>query len=119
MLSLAGNYRYFLFRGAADMRKSFDGLSGLVRSVLLCDPLSGDIFIFLNARRNQIKLLAWEQDGFAVYHKRLERGTFELPDASCQGTSIHLSKEKISLILGGVHLSSVRYRTRFSLEKKG
>lgn len=93
MLSLAGNYRYFLFNGAADMRKSFDGLSGLVRSVLLCDPLSGDIFIFLNARRNQIKLLAWEQDGFAVYHKRLERGTFELPDASCQGTSIHLSKD--------------------------
>ena len=100
------------------MRKSFDGLSGLVRSVLLCDPLSDDIFIFLNARRNQIKLLAWEQDGFAVYHKRLERGTFELPKASCQGASIHLSKDKLSLILGGVHLSSVRYRTRFSLEKK-
>ena len=118
MLSLAGNYRYFLFKGSADMRKSFDGLSGLVRSVLLSDPLSGDIFIFLNARRNQIKLLAWEQDGFAIYHKRLERGTFELPGETCQGASIHLSKDKLSLILGGVHLSSVRYRSRFSLENK-
>lgn len=99
------------------MRKSFDGLSGLVRSVLLCDPLSGDIFIFLNARRNQIKLLAWEQDGFAVYHKRLERGTFELPKASCQGASIHQSKDKLSLIQGACIFPA--YSTEPGFRSKG
>lgn len=58
------------------MRKGFDGLSGLVREG---DPLSGDVFIFFNRRRTQVKLLLWERDGFSIYHKRLERGTYELP----------------------------------------
>lgn len=66
------------------MRKSFDGLSGLVRQEMKQHVLSGDVFIFLNRRRDQVKLLCWDKDGLAVYHKRLEKGTFEQPAA---GTS--------------------------------
>lgn len=64
------------------MRKGFDGLSGLVREGLLKDPLSGDVFIFFNKRRTHVKLLLWERDGFSLYHKRLERGTYELPSTA-------------------------------------
>ncbi len=61
------------------MRKGFDGLSGLVREGLMKNPLSGDVFIFFNKRRSQVKLLLWEKDDFSRYHKRLEQGTYELP----------------------------------------
>ena len=79
MLALPSSCRYFLYRHQADMRKGFDGLSGLVREGLLKDPLSGDVFVFFNRRRSQVKLLVWEGDGFSIYHKRLERGTYEIP----------------------------------------
>ena len=79
MLSLNGSYRFYLRRDYTDLRKGFDSLSGILRNELKRDPLSGDIFIFFNRPRNQVKLLHCEGDGFAVYFKRLERGTYELP----------------------------------------
>jgi transposase len=98
------------------MRKGFDGLSGVVRQGLSKDPLSGDMFIFLNRRRNQIKLLLWERDGFSIYHKRLERGTYELP--LCDGSdSIDIRSDELMLILQGISLKSVRRRTRFDQSK--
>ena len=63
------------------MRKSFDGLSGLVKQEMKQHLLSGDVFIFINRRRNQVKLLSRDKDGLSVYYKRLEKGTFELPSA--------------------------------------
>ena len=95
------------------MRKGFDGLSGLVREGLSKDPLSGDIFIFFNRRRTQVKLLVWEKDGFLIYHKRLERGTYELPGS----TSNELRSDELMLILQGISLRSVRRRKRFDLNK--
>ena len=95
------------------MRKGFDGLSGLVREGLSKDPLSGDIFIFFNKRRTQVKLLVWEKDGFSIYHKRLERGTYELPAS----TSNELGSDELMLILQGISLKSVRKRKRFDLNK--
>ena len=91
------------------MRKGFDGLSGLVRDGLEKDPLSGDVFIFFNKKRRQVKLLLWECDGFSIYHKRLERGTYELP----VNTSTELRNEELMLILHGISLKSVRKRKRF------
>ncbi len=70
------------------MRKSFDGLSGIVQNELKEDPLSGAIFIFLNRRRNQVKLLLWEGDGVSLYHKRLEKGSYELPMPGDEASSI-------------------------------
>ena len=91
------------------MRKGFDGLSGLVREGLSKDPLSGDVFIFFNKRRTHVKLLLWERDGFSLYHKRLERGTYELPSTA----SAELRSDELMLILQGVSLKSVRRRKRF------
>jgi len=91
------------------MRKSFDGLSGLVRSGLKRDPLSGEVFVFLNRRRTHIKLLVWDRNGFVQYYKRLERGTFEMP----KNTEGHLSWHALMLMLEGISMASVRYRKRY------
>ena len=99
------------------MRKGFDGLSGLVRNGLQKDPLSGDIFIFFNKRRNQVKLLLWEGDGFSVYHKRLERGRYELPSLTISSTSVELRNDELMLILQGISLKSVRRLKRFDAAK--
>ncbi|MDZ7695331.1 MAG: IS66 family insertion sequence element accessory protein TnpB [Balneolaceae bacterium] len=80
MFSLSSTHRYWLYRGVCDMRKSFDGLSGLVRDQLGRDPASGDVFVFLNRRRTHLKLLHWETGGFVLYYKRLEEGTFTPPE---------------------------------------
>ena len=89
------------------MRKSFDGLSGLVRSELGRDPLSGDVFIFLNRRRTHIKLLVWDRSGFVLYYKRLEEGTFELPASEVP------SWDQLVMMLEGVSMKKVRYRKRY------
>lgn len=117
MLSLSPSGRYFLYRHQSDMRKGFDGLCGLVRDGMTKDPLSGDVFIFFNKRRNQVKLLLWERDGFSIYHKRLERGTYELPSMSDPFTSAQLRSDELMLILQGISLQSVRRRKRFEVEK--
>ncbi len=116
MLALSSSCRYFLCRHQTDMRKSFDGLSGIVRNALQKDPLTGDIFIFINRRRNQIKLLLFEGDGFSIYHKRLERGTYELPD--CDQDHLVLRHDELQFILQGVLLKSVRRRKRFHLDQR-
>jgi transposase len=113
MLSVPVSTRYFLYCHRADMRKGFDGLSGLVRDGLCKDPLSGDVFIFFNKRRSQVKLLVWERDGFSIYHKRLEGGTYELPASS----SVELRSDELMLILQGISLKSVRRRKRFEQRK--
>lgn len=109
MLSLNIHQRYFLFRGQADMRKGFNGLSGIVRNHLQKDPLSGDVFVFINKRKNQIKLLCWEGDGFMMFYKRLEKGTFEIP----KGDDPTLNVETLSCLLQGIKLGSIRKRKRY------
>lgn len=114
MLALSYSHRYFLFGRWADMRCGIDALSGLVRNELHLNPLSGDIFIFINKKASHIKLLMWDRDGFALYYKRLEKGSYEIivsdtPEISC---------EQLSLILQGIRLDSVKKRKRFSLPSK-
>lgn len=97
------------------MRRGFDGLSGLVRSELRgCDVLSGDAFVFVNRRRNQMKILVWESGGFLVYHKRLERGTFErsAESGSVNGTG-SLRWDELVLMVEGVVLKGLKRRKRF------
>ena len=114
MLALHDNRRYFLYRMATDMRKSFDGLSGLVKQEMKQHVLSGDVFIFINRRRNQVKLICWDRDGLAVYHKRLEKGTFELPAAATESV-ITLTALQLRLILDGIQLQSIKHRPRYRL----
>jgi len=117
MMGFTPAQRYYLSREPADMRKSFDGLSGLVRQGMGRDPLSGEVFIFLNRRRTMMKILVWDRSGFVVWSKRLERGTFELPLRLQAGSSVALSWEELVMILEGVRLSSVQRRKRYSREK--
>lgn len=117
MIGFTSAQRYYLSRQSADMRKSYDGLSGIVRQGLGRDPLSGEVFIFLNRRRTMIKILVWDRSGFVLWGKRLERGTFELPRRREDGASIVLSWEELVLILEGVSLRSVRRRKRYRVEK--
>jgi transposase len=85
MLHLSATGKYYLYGGSTDMRKGFDGLCGIVVSQMQLTALSGSIFIFFNKKRNQVKLLLWEGDGFSLYYKRLEQGTYELPATITDG----------------------------------
>ena len=108
MLALAATARIYLYRSPCDMRKSFDGLCGLVRSGLGADPLSGSFFVFLNRRRNLLKCLYWDRDGFALWYKRLEKGSFRLPDRwSSDG---RIDRLQLTLLLEGVVAKKVNKR---------
>lgn len=113
MMGFTPSQRYYLSRQAADMRKSYDGLSGLVRQGMGRDPLSGEVYIFMNRRRTMVKILVWDRSGYVLWSKRLEQGTFELPRRREQEASVVLSWEELVLILEGVSLSSVRHRKRY------
>jgi transposase len=112
-IALSKSQRYFMHCKNTDMRKGFNGLCGLVRNEFLQNPLSGDIFIFINRPRNRIKLLHWQGDGFAIYYKRLEKGTYEMPEIKSASVSIELDMQKLLLILEGISLLSVRKRKRY------
>jgi transposase len=114
MVTLSSTQRYYLWREPVDMRKSFDGLQGLVTNHIGRDALSGEVFIFLNRRRDQVKLLVWDRSGFVIYYKRLERGRFELPVQVGDGRGQALPWADLVLILEGVWLDSVRWRKRYA-----
>ena len=95
------------------MRKSFNGLGGLVRQHFDHDLMSGDVFIFINRRKDRIKLLMWDVTGFALYYKRLEQGTFEVPLAKAGQNSLELGWSDLVLLLEGIEVKGVRRRKRY------
>jgi transposase len=111
MISLSSSQQFFLYRAATDMRKSFDGLCGLVKNELQRPLNTGDVFMFINKPRNSIKLLVWDRNGFVIYYKRLEEGTFEIPDTGEK--SIAIKWEELVMILEGIALKSVKKRKRY------
>lgn len=115
MIAFGPSHRYYLYREPTDMRKSFDGLSGLVRSKVGRDPLSGDVFIFLNRRRTHVKLLVWDRSGFVLYYKRLEEGTFDLPESERAMDDRPISWDQLIMMLEGVVMEKVRYRKRYRI----
>ncbi len=108
MLALTVAPRIYLYRSPCDMRKSFDGLCGLIRSERGSDPLSGSLFVFLNRRRNMIKCLYWDRDGFAIWFKRLEKGCFNLPYIA--STDGRIDRLQLTLLLEGVVPKKVNKR---------
>ena len=113
MLHLSAACRYFLYNGNTDMRKGFDSLCGIISSQMKENALCGAVFIFFNKKHNQVKLLLWEGDGFAMYYKRLEKGTYEVAAADRDNTTLSISSEQLQLILQGISLKSVRRRKRY------
>lgn len=114
MILLPRAVRVYFATAPANLRKSFDGLSNEVRSVLGRDPLSGHVFVFLNKRKNQVKLLLWTRGGFTIVHKRLERGTFTFPArVTNEATSISIDAHELSMLLEGIDLLHARTSARW------
>ena len=113
MLALTSSHQYFLYGTPTDMRGSFNSLSGIVQRELGRNPTSGDVYIFLNRRRTQIKLLHWEHGGFVMYYKRLESGNFEIPLA---GSGL-ITWPALVMMIEGVSLKGIKMRKRFDLKK--
>ena len=112
MFSLSSSHNYYLFKSACDMRKGFNGLSGLVTSKMGRNPISGDVFIFVNRRGTHIKLLHWESGGFVIYYKRLEKGTFSLPKVLESGS---ISWSQLVMMIEGVKIEKARHLSRYNL----
>jgi transposase len=114
MISLPHSVRVFLHAPATDLRKGFDALSGLVTTAFSQDPTSGHLFLFVNRRRDRLKILYWDRDGLAIWYKRLETpGTFQLPAVPRHAVSIEMSATQLALILSGIDLGSARQRKRY------
>ena len=107
MLNLSPNLHVFLHTQPTDMRKSFDGLAALVRNVFQADPTDGSLFLFINRRRDRIKILYWDRDGLALWYKRLEAGTFEVL-ADPEQQTVEIDATQLNLLLSGVSLQAPR-----------
>ena len=113
MFALTSSHRFLLYHGVTDFRKGFDGLSGLVRNELDRDPASGEVFVFINRRRNRIKLLQWQDGGFVLYYKRLETGTIELPDLEKDVASYTITWPDLVMMVEGISLGNITRRSRY------
>lgn len=120
MIALAPQIRVFLHRRPTDMRKSFNGLVALTEAELKQDPLSGDLFVFVNRRRDRIKILYWGQTGFCIWYQQLQQGTYQLPRQELldDQEALEVTRSQLSLILDGIDLTSVRQRVRFQLHRE-
>jgi transposase len=113
MLTLGVAVRVLVAVTPVDGRKGIDGLAGVVRGVLGGDPASGDLYVFRNRRGDRLKILVWMGDGFALYLRRLERGTFAFPTAAT--TSVSVTPTQLAMILGGVDLAAAKPRKRYAI----
>jgi transposase len=115
MLHIDSIAQYYLYHSTIDMRKGFDSLCGLVRDEMKLNPLDRNIYIFIGRRLNQIKLLRWDGDGLCIYHKRLERGTYEFPKPVSDTLALAIHSTTLQCILQGVKLSSIQHKKRYAL----
>lgn len=114
MIFLPRAVKVYFATEPASLRKSFDGLSNEVRQVLRHDPLSGHVFVFLNRRRNQVKLIAWTRGGFTITHKRLERGTFTFArQLTSDGKCVLIDVHELSMLLEGIDVERGRMSRRW------
>ena len=114
MFTLSAAVRIYVAAAPCDLRRGFDGLSALTRSVIGSDPMSGHLFVFLNRRRDRIKILAWDRTGYVVVYKRLERGTFRLPVAPRAGQQhVDMDAGELMLMLEGLDLRQARRQRRW------
>ncbi len=113
MLSLTTSVRIYLHAKPIDMRKSFDGLFGIVKNEFGMDVREGGLFLFINLRRNRVKLLYWDTDGLAIWMKRLERGSLQHPQPKVDDKHVVMDSSELNLLLSGIELSSVKRRKRY------
>ena len=115
MIAIHSGLKIFVSALPTDMRKGFNGLQGLVLQMLQEDPLSGHLFLFINRRADRLKVLYWDRDGFALWYKRLERGTFQMPTIAEGQTKTEIRSDELVMLLSGVDMQDLKRRKRFSL----
>lgn len=115
MLTFGSGARLYLATAPADLRKGFDGLSALVQFELGMEPTRGDLFIFLNRRGTQIRILFWDRDGYCVLMKRLEAGTFRRVRESDGSAGVEIDAGELGMLLAGIDAKQVRRRKRYKL----
>lgn len=103
---------YFVYPDCIDGRKSFNGLTGIIRSELQRDPAGGDVYIFVSRSRQSIKLLFWEHGGFVIYYKRMDHGSFEVPPLRADGQGRHISEIQLLQVLRGIEFQKEKQRKR-------
>ena len=114
MLSIPANVSVYLCTKATDMRKGFDGLHTLVVQVFERDPVDGHLFLFVNRRRDRMKMLWWDRDGMALFYKRLEAGTYQLPSVGDDCEGIEIDDTDLAMMLNGIDIQSAKRRKRYS-----
>jgi transposase len=113
MISLSPAIKIYLHRRPIDMRKSYDGLFGIVKNDLAMDVRSGGLFMFINLRRNRVKLMYWDNDGIAIWQKRLEQGSLQHPQPTDDSKHLVIDASELNLLLSGIELASVKRRKRY------
>ncbi len=113
MIHLPASVRVYLCLTPTDMRRSFDGLHALVRDHLQLDAFAGHLYIFGNRRKDRLKVLYWDHDGFAVWAKRLEEGSFAIPSGEPGSTRIEITTEELGEVLSGIDLQQAAKRKRY------
>ena len=113
MFSLSSDLQFQLYSQPTDMRKSFDGLCGIVQEQLGEPATGGDVYIFINKLRNKMKLLHWQSGGFMLYYKRLERGTFEHLNYDVETGSYLLSYSQMVLLVDGISIKNLEQKKRY------
>lgn len=113
MIHLPASVRVYVCLTPCDMRRSFDGLHALVRDHLEMDAFAGHLYLFASRRRDRLKILYWDRDGFAVWSKRLEEGTYAIPSAEPPARRIEMTPEELGALLSGIDLSTAMRRKRY------
>ena len=113
MIGLPGSVRVYLCTVPCDMRRSFDGLHGLVTSVMELDALAGHLFVFSNRKRDRVKIFYWDRDGFAIWSKRLEEGTYAMPFGQSEERRVEITAQELGALLSGIDLSQAKRRRRY------
>jgi transposase len=114
MIHLPASVRMYLATSPCDMRRSFDGLHALVNAVLQMDAFAGHLFVFANRRRDRVKILYWDRDGFAMWAKRLEEGTYAMPFSEADEVRREITAQELGALLSGIDLSEAKRRKRYS-----
>lgn len=115
VLSLSSQVRVYLACEVTDMRKQFDGLCALIEHRFDLDPYAGDVFVFFNRRRNRVKLIVWDGNGFWLLAKRLEGGAFDRwPSPSSDATHVQVERAQLLMLLEGIDVKKAKFRSRFS-----
>lgn len=115
MFTLGSTLHFQLYSNPTDMRKSFDGLCGLIQNTLAQSPTNGDVYVFVNKTRNKIKLLHWSGSSFVLYYKRLEKGTFELPRYDIESGSYALKYSQIVMLVDGISIINTPAKKSYTL----